>query len=524
MSAIVVFIAAVIVIAYVLSRPTYEELTKCEDYSEMNTVTTLLTDNGYTYQIDNMTVNVKKQDLTNAKMLIASNDIKPSGYSLDDALNSSLTTTEADKNKKYAKTEIIKTQSENLDIYDNRIEGMKNIVDALENDITKYSSEIEARLEELNLSYNEKTNIILKDLDNRANSLNKKLDGVVMAIDNLLDEKSDDIANEYDILKMKIEDIQKDIDKYMNTIKIFDKAEESAKTIKEDVSKLDVLVKDTKVAVSDMNKTMSEFEGLKQMHKEILEYSKGIKKERESLKDTQDKVNILIEMTDDIQNKFLNIAESNSMIENTEEGIKAVIDIASQIEDKLSFIKDKEEYAENILSQMNKADIEIETVLEKVDGIKSAMVDVEEKRKVFMDKISSLEKDFNKIEKNDKKVQLFLNKLEELNIILEEMQNQRENLNYMKKENDNIVKNLERAEYFVRYLQDLLDNAEKYMSDGKTTSKRSKSNIVDNKKEEFIIKMYKQGWKTDEIVKNSSYSRDEVETIIKKWKDKQSRG
>ena len=99
-SAIVVFIAAVIVIAYVLSRPTYEELTKCEDYSEMNTVTTLLTDNGYTYQIDNMTVNVKKQDLTNAKMLIASNDIKPSGYSLDDALNSSLTTTEADKNKK----------------------------------------------------------------------------------------------------------------------------------------------------------------------------------------------------------------------------------------------------------------------------------------------------------------------------------------------------------------------------------------------------------------------------------------
>ena len=223
-------------------------------------------------------------------------------------------------------------------------------------------------------------------------------------------------------------------------------------------------------------------------------------------------------MTDDIQNKFLNIAESNSMIENTEEGIKAVIDIASQIEDKLSFIKDKEEYAENILSQMNKADIEIETVLEKVDGIKSAMVDVEEKRKVFMDKISSLEKDFNKIEKNDKKVQLFLNKLEELNIILEEMQNQRENLNYMKKENDNIVKNLERAEYFVRYLQDLLDNAEKYMSDGKTTSKRSKSNIVDNKKEEFIINMYKQGWKTDEIVKNSSYSRNEVETIIKKWK------
>ena len=110
-SAVAVFIAAVVVIAVVLSRPTYQELTRCEDYNEMNTVTSLLTDNGYTYQIDNMAVKVNEQDLTNAKMLIASNDIKPSGYSLDDALNSSLTTTESDKNKKYAK--YLETKFEN---------------------------------------------------------------------------------------------------------------------------------------------------------------------------------------------------------------------------------------------------------------------------------------------------------------------------------------------------------------------------------------------------------------------------
>ena len=105
-SAVAVFIAAVVVIAVVLSRPTYQELTRCEDYNEMNTVTSLLTDNGYTYQIDNMAVKVKEQDLTNAKMLIASNDIKPSGYSLDDALNSSLTTTESDKNKTVSYTHL----------------------------------------------------------------------------------------------------------------------------------------------------------------------------------------------------------------------------------------------------------------------------------------------------------------------------------------------------------------------------------------------------------------------------------
>ena len=76
-SAAAAFIAAVVIIAYFLSRPDYQERTKCEDYSEMNTVTTLLTDNNYKYEIDNMTVKVEKKNLTNAKMLIASNDIKP---------------------------------------------------------------------------------------------------------------------------------------------------------------------------------------------------------------------------------------------------------------------------------------------------------------------------------------------------------------------------------------------------------------------------------------------------------------
>lgn len=53
------------------------------------------------------------------------------------------------------------------------------------------------------------------------------------------------------------------------------------------------------------------------------------------------------------------------------------------------------------------------------------MVDVEDTRKNFMDKIYSLERDFAKIDKNDKKVQIFITKLEELDVIIDEIQNQR---------------------------------------------------------------------------------------------------
>lgn len=102
-SGAVVFIIAVVILSYVLSRPDFEELTRCSDYNEMNSVTKLLEENNYEYEIKDLTVSVKKADLTKCKMLIASEDIQSSGYSLDDALNSSLTTTESDKSKKYAK-------------------------------------------------------------------------------------------------------------------------------------------------------------------------------------------------------------------------------------------------------------------------------------------------------------------------------------------------------------------------------------------------------------------------------------
>ena len=48
---IVAFIAVVSIVAIVLTRPKYEVLVTCEDYTEMNSVTTLLTDNNYKYKI-----------------------------------------------------------------------------------------------------------------------------------------------------------------------------------------------------------------------------------------------------------------------------------------------------------------------------------------------------------------------------------------------------------------------------------------------------------------------------------------
>ncbi len=103
-SAAAVVAVAVAIVVFVLNQPNYKVLTTCEDYSEMNSVTSVLTDNSIKYKINDntMVVYVKKADLTRAKMIIASEDIQPDGYTFDDAMKSSFSTTTSDKLKQYA--------------------------------------------------------------------------------------------------------------------------------------------------------------------------------------------------------------------------------------------------------------------------------------------------------------------------------------------------------------------------------------------------------------------------------------
>lgn len=99
---IVAFIAVVSIVAIVLTRPKYEVLVTCEDYTEMNSVTTLLTDNNHKYKINNMVVSVNSKELTACKMLLASQNIQSDGYTFEDAMKRSFTTTDSDSAKQYA--------------------------------------------------------------------------------------------------------------------------------------------------------------------------------------------------------------------------------------------------------------------------------------------------------------------------------------------------------------------------------------------------------------------------------------
>ena len=98
-----VVIVSFIILAVVITRPNMVQLIECEDGAQAAAVKELLDGEGIKYETseDGFTFYVEDKDYGNSNVVLGSNSIPASGYTINDAIDGSFSTTEADKQKKY---------------------------------------------------------------------------------------------------------------------------------------------------------------------------------------------------------------------------------------------------------------------------------------------------------------------------------------------------------------------------------------------------------------------------------------
>ncbi len=105
---IIISAGAVVILAFVIlitaiSRPQYVVIAETESAKETAEIKTLLDGEGITYEIstDGLVVKVLASQQVDARLLLASNNIVASDYTIDNVTSGSFSTTESDKKKKY---------------------------------------------------------------------------------------------------------------------------------------------------------------------------------------------------------------------------------------------------------------------------------------------------------------------------------------------------------------------------------------------------------------------------------------
>lgn len=98
-----VVIVSFIILAVVITRPTMMQLVACEDGKQAAAVKELLESENIYYETspDGFTYYIDEKDESKANVLLASNEIPSMGYSIDNVIDGSFATTEADKQKRY---------------------------------------------------------------------------------------------------------------------------------------------------------------------------------------------------------------------------------------------------------------------------------------------------------------------------------------------------------------------------------------------------------------------------------------
>lgn len=96
-------ILAIGILTAILTRKQYQELVVCQSTKEAATVDELLAGQALDYKVsdDGLTFSILESQVSDANLLLGANDIPTTSYSIDDVLNGSFSTTEADKQKRY---------------------------------------------------------------------------------------------------------------------------------------------------------------------------------------------------------------------------------------------------------------------------------------------------------------------------------------------------------------------------------------------------------------------------------------
>ncbi len=129
-----VILITIIILVTVLNQPQYVLLVQANSTKEASEIKGLLDDNAINYKMsdDGLEFRILKKDQANANLLLGANDIQSYAYSIDNVTESSFSTTESDKQKKYvlylesrleqdfmAKFDAIKSANIDLHIPDN---------------------------------------------------------------------------------------------------------------------------------------------------------------------------------------------------------------------------------------------------------------------------------------------------------------------------------------------------------------------------------------------------------------------
>ena len=367
-----------------------------------------------------------------------------------------------------------------------------------EESMTAMNHQAEKFLEELG----EKTKIVQDEVDDRIRDFRTQVQDMRDKIDASQQKLYGSIEENYKILSVNIQEIEKKQKSFLDQTKLFERADTMKAALVESVETLKSEIVKSEERSKDIRASEREYAKIRKIGEEISERMSKFVAEKRRFDSMDDDFKRLMNISQSVDSKLEEVTSTHDALQETQARIRNL----EEIEKEVSLRYDRLEKRKQIVESTTAAvDGNFKTLQELDKAIRKIEVEFEP----LPDQLSRLDEKLGKLSQDKPRADEAVRALERLDSTVAEIEDRIERMQTAREWLARTETRLEeinaKAEGQLELMRSLLKDDVKTKRDGGPPSRDTR---------EMVTKLVHQGWTVKEIVKTTGLSRGEVELIL----------
>ena len=311
------------------------------------------------------------------------------------------------------------------------------------------------------------------------------------------------IEENYKILAVNLQEIEKRQKSFINQTKIFDRADSLKVSLQEAIEDLKSELVKVEVQSSEAREVERKFGSIKKLGDEVNTKLSRFLAEKRRIEEMEGDFKKLIIISQSVDSKLVQVTNSHDDLQAIQIKIRNLEELEKEISVKFERLEKKDQVIENTTVNVDKNFQQLSDLENKIKSLGEDVVNIPEKIHDLTSKIEILSRNKKKADETAKQVGALDSLLKDIEARIENMQKAREWL----------AKTETRLEEVSMQAQDQVKLLGSILKDGNKSSSGSKG-APSMGARDVVTRLAHQGWSIQEIASTTKLSRGEVELIL----------
>lgn len=311
------------------------------------------------------------------------------------------------------------------------------------------------------------------------------------------------IEENYKILAVNLQEIDKRQKGFINQTKIFDRADSLKVSLQEAIEDLKSELVKVEVQSNEAREAERKFGSIKKLGDEVNAKLSRFLAEKRRIEEMEGDFKKLIIISQSVDNKLRQVTNSHDDLQAIQIKIRNLEELEKEISVKFERLEKKDQIIENTTVNVDKNFQQLSDLDDKIRSLSEDVTNIPEKIHDLTVKIELLSRNKKKADETAKQVEALDGLLKDIEERIENMQKARE---WLAKTETRLEEVSKQAQEQVKLLGTILKDGNKSGSGGKGAPSMGARDVV--------TRLAHQGWSIQEIASTTKLSRGEVELIL----------